>query len=141
MVRRCSPAVRAVRRPRPRPGAGTDGVSVVIPVYNGAATIGSLVDALIAENPGHELQVVLVNDGSDDGSRQVCASLTRRYPGVLLVDLARNAGEHNAVMAGLAHATGAWCVVMDDDFQNPPREAFRLVAHARREGRDIVFGA
>jgi undecaprenyl-phosphate 4-deoxy-4-formamido-L-arabinose transferase len=117
-------------------------LSVVIPVYNGAATIGVLVDAVVRLNPGYPLQVVLVNDGSADGSGTSCRALARRHPGlVTFVDLARNVGEHNAVMAGLAHARGAWCVVMDDDFQNPPEELFRLVAHAVHEQRDIVFSA
>lgn len=115
-------------------------LSVVIPVFNGAATIGALVDAIVRLNPGYSLQVVLVNDASPDGSALSCRELALQYPGVVtFVDLARNVGEHNAVMAGLAHARGAWCVIMDDDFQNPPEEAFRLVSHATREQRDVVF--
>ena len=115
-------------------------LSVVIPVYNGAGTVGALVDAIVRLNPGHALQVVLVNDGSADGSAASCRESVHRHPGVVtFVDLARNVGEHNAAMAGLAHARGAWCVIMDDDFQNPPEEAFRLVAHAVAERRDIVF--
>lgn len=130
----------AARRRRARPRRAPVHLSVVIPVYNGAATIGALVDALVRLNPGHALQIVLVNDGSTDGSEASCRELARRHPGlVTFVDLARNVGEHNAVMAGLAHARGAWCVIMDDDFQNPPEEAYRLLAHAAAEGRDIVF--
>lgn len=117
-------------------------VSIVIPVYNSAATVGALVDALVRLNPDHALQIVLVNDGSSDGSAASCRDLTRRHAGaVTFVDLARNVGEHNAVMAGLAHARGAWCVVMDDDFQNPPEEAYRLLAHAVAEQRDIAFAS
>lgn len=116
-------------------------LSIVIPVYNGATTIGLLTDALIAANTRYALQVVLVNDDSIDATRSVCAGLARKHPGtVMFLDLARNVGEHNAVMAGLAHATGDYCVVMDDDFQNPPEEAYRLVEVAARERRDIVFG-
>jgi glycosyltransferase involved in cell wall biosynthesis len=115
-------------------------LSIVIPVFNGSATITSLVEELAAANPGHDLQVVLVNDGSADGSGPACSRLARRFPGtVTFVDLARNAGEHNAVMAGLAHARGSFCVIMDDDFQNPPEEAFRLAEAAIRGRRDIVF--
>jgi undecaprenyl-phosphate 4-deoxy-4-formamido-L-arabinose transferase len=120
----------------------TRSVSVVIPVYNGAATIARLVDDIVSTNPGHPLQVVLVNDGSADASSEVCLGLARRHAGVVtFVDLAKNAGEHNAVMAGLSHATGDYCVVMDDDFQNPPDEAFRLVDAAIRDRRDIVFSS
>lgn len=132
---------RLVSRSRGESGSVTS-VSVVIPVYNSAATIGQLTDALVAANCGYDLQVLLVNDGSADASGQVCREAALRHPGVVtLIDLARNVGEHNAVMAGLAHARGDWCVIMDDDFQNPPEEAFRLAATAAREGRDIVFGA
>lgn len=115
-------------------------LSVVIPVYNGATTIGSLLQGLFEANPGYRLQVVLVNDASQDGSREACELLVRRHPNkVTFVDLARNVGEHNAVMAGLAHARGAYCIVMDDDHQNPPEEVYRLVETAVRERRDVVF--
>jgi undecaprenyl-phosphate 4-deoxy-4-formamido-L-arabinose transferase len=75
-------------------------LSVVIPVYNGALSIRGLVGALeMLQVPGgHE--IVLVNDGSDDDSFDVCRSLlaASRVP-MTLVNLARNFGEHNAVMA------------------------------------------
>ncbi|HEY5996788.1 MAG TPA: glycosyltransferase family 2 protein [Candidatus Deferrimicrobiaceae bacterium] len=117
-------------------------LSFVIPVYNGSSTIVPLVDAVIEANPGYPLQVVLVNDCSTDGSADACRSLVPRHPGIVtFVDLARNAGEHNAVMAGLAYASGDYCVIMDDDFQNPPGEGYRLAAEAVRSRRDIVFSA
>jgi undecaprenyl-phosphate 4-deoxy-4-formamido-L-arabinose transferase len=115
-------------------------LSIVIPVYNGASTIGSLVDEIASLNPGYRLQLVLVNDGSLDATAEVCRSLVHRLAGIVtFVDLARNVGEHNAVMAGLAHTRGDLCVIMDDDFQNPPAEAFRLADAAVAHRRDIVF--
>jgi glycosyltransferase involved in cell wall biosynthesis len=115
-------------------------LSVVIPVYNGALTIGALVAALeILQIPGgHE--IVLVNDGSDDDSFEVCRTLlaASRVP-MTLVNLGRNFGEHNAVMAGLRRAQGAYVITMDDDLQNPPSDVLRLLEHAQRTGRDVIY--
>src|SRR5579883_2087967 len=86
-------------------------LSVVIPVYNGANTIGELVGALARTCP---------------------TPLT-------LVNLSRNYGEHNAVMAGLRHARGAWVITMDDDLQNPPGEILRLLDYARQSGKEAIY--
>jgi len=115
-------------------------LSIVIPVYNGAESIGELVAALAALTipGGHE--IVLVNDGSPDHSLAVCCTLveTASIP-ITLVDLARNYGEHNAVMAGLRHATGAHVITMDDDLQNPPEEVEHLLAFTQESGRDVIY--
>jgi undecaprenyl-phosphate 4-deoxy-4-formamido-L-arabinose transferase len=116
------------------------GLTVVVPVYNGAASVGTLVDALagLRIEGGHE--IVLVNDGSPDNSRDVCRELTRRTDiPVTLVDLSRNFGEHNAVMAGLAQARGDYVISMDDDLQNPPEEVTRLYDYTRQNGFDVVY--
>jgi len=115
-------------------------LSIVIPVYNGAPTIGALVAALqaLAVPGGHE--IVLVNDGSPDDSLEICRGLVARTSvPITLVDLARNFGEHNAVMAGLREARGAHIITMDDDLQNPPSEVLRLLEHAQRGGADVVY--
>jgi glycosyltransferase involved in cell wall biosynthesis len=115
-------------------------ISVVIPVYNGAMTIEPLVDTLVDGLALYNLQVVLVNDGSKDNSHQVCEKIFHKYPNVVTyLRLARNFGEHNAVMAGLRHATGDYAVIMDDDFQNPPEEVNRLVQEASRGDFDVVY--
>ena len=115
-------------------------LSIVIPVYNGAASIAELVGALeeLSIEGGHE--IVLVNDGSPDNSLEVCRSLLdkARVP-ITLVSLARNYGEHNAVMAGLRHASGAHVITMDDDLQNPPEEVERLLAFAQCSDNDAVY--
>ena len=115
-------------------------LSIVIPVYNGAQTIEALVAALraLAVPGGHE--IVLVNDGSPDNSLEICRGLVARAPvPITLVDLARNFGEHNAVMAGLREARGGHIITMDDDLQNPPGEVLRLLEHAQRSGADVVY--
>lgn len=115
-------------------------ISVVIPVYNGARTIGPLVDRLLEVRGTRGFQIVLVNDGSPDESDTVCRELQSSNPGVVVyVKLSRNFGEHNAVMAGLHHAKGDHVVIMDDDFQNPPEEVLRLVDHAIHHDLDVVY--
>lgn len=115
-------------------------ISILIPVYNGAATIGPLVDRLVTTLDGHDLQIVLVNDGSTDPSDLACRALHAAYPGVVTyLRLARNFGEHNAVMAGLHHTRGDFVVIMDDDFQNPPEEVPRLIDHALAHDLDVVY--
>lgn len=115
-------------------------LSVVIPVYQGAATIGELVAALRALEIEGGLEIVLVVDGSPDNSLDVCKELAAE-PGapITLLSLSRNFGEHNAVMAGLARARGAYTITMDDDLQNPPGEVKRLFEHARDGNYDATY--
>lgn len=116
-------------------------LSFVIPLYNSETTLRAVVrdiESLVVEG-GHE--IVLVNDGSRDGTSALCAELVReaRVP-ITVIEHARNYGEHNAVLTGLRHARGAYVVNLDDDGQNPPSEAIKLYTHARRESLDAVFG-
>lgn len=115
-------------------------LSIVIPVYNGKKTIEALCTSLVyLYDKRCGLQIILVNDGSKDGSDERCRSLQAAYPEIVLyIKLSRNFGEHNAVMAGLNQASGDYCVVMDDDLQNPPEEVGKLVAEAQK-GYDVVY--
>jgi glycosyltransferase involved in cell wall biosynthesis len=114
-------------------------LSIVIPVYCGARTIGPLVQEVREKLSGHQLELVLVNDGSPDDSESVCEEIAATTPGVVFVSLRRNSSEHNAVMCGLNHATGDYAIIIDDDFQNPPSEIIKLVEEAERGGYDVVY--
>jgi glycosyltransferase involved in cell wall biosynthesis len=118
----------------------TIGLSIVVPVYRGAATVGQLVEALSALKPEGGMEIVLVNDGSPDNSAEVCRALalTATVP-LTYVEHARNFGEHNAVMSGLRRARGHYVITMDDDLQNPPEEVLHLYDHARNGRWDVVY--
>jgi len=126
--------------PTATPATGAVGLSIVVPVYRGADTVGLLVEALSQLRPEGGLEVVLVNDGSPDNSGEVCRELVRTASvPVTYVEHTRNYGEHNAVMTGLRHARGRYVITMDDDLQNPPEEVTRLYDHARLGGWDVVY--
>jgi undecaprenyl-phosphate 4-deoxy-4-formamido-L-arabinose transferase len=115
-------------------------LSIVVPVYNGAASLPMLVGALTGLDVPGGLEVLLVNDGSPDNSLEVCRGLCERNAVALtVVNLARNYGEHNAVVAGLTHARGAHIITMDDDLQNSPEDVVRLWRYTRDNDYDVVY--
>ena len=114
-------------------------LSVVIPVYNSENSIEPLLDRLSDALPGVDYEVILVNDGSRDESEAVCSRLATERPEVKFLSLRRNFGEFNAVMCGLNHAQGKYCVMIDDDFQNPPEEILKLIETAERGHYGVVY--
>lgn len=115
-------------------------LSIVVPVYNGEKTVASLVDTLAALPIDGGLQIVLVNDSSPDNSLAVCRALCEKnHVALTVVNLQRNFGEHNAVMAGYAHAEGEYIINMDDDLQNPPEEVINLWRYTKDNDFDVVY--
>jgi undecaprenyl-phosphate 4-deoxy-4-formamido-L-arabinose transferase len=115
-------------------------LSVVIPVYNAEKSIDDLCRSLVSQlGTEYLLEIVLVNDCSRDGTDAICKALYEEFPETLVyLRLSRNFGEHNAVVAGLHQARGAYVVIMDDDFQNPPEEVPKLMAEILK-GYDVVY--
>ncbi len=115
--------------------------SIVVPVYNSVDIVGDTVDQIVAvfEAAGLAYELVLVNDGSRDGSWEVIASKARANSHVTALDLLRNYGQHTANLAGIREATGDYVITMDDDLQNPPDQTLLLIDEALT-GRDVVFG-
>ena len=115
------------------------GVSVVVPVFNGERTLEPLVDRAGAALVGRDHEVILVNDGSSDGSWSRIVALAAGNERVRGLNLSRNYGQHNATLAGVRVARYPIVVTIDDDLQNPPEEIPKLLA-GLEEGVDVVYG-
>ena len=117
-------------------------ISVVIPCYNSEKTIAKVVEMTLLQFQSHEdydCEFILVNDGSSDGTYREIYRLGQKYPFVKGVDLYRNFGQHNALLAALHFATGDLVMGMDDDMQTHPSQIFKLVDKIKEE-YDLVYG-
>lgn len=117
------------------------GISVVVPVYRSESIIPLLVERLtsVLQEITEDYEIVLVNDGSPDGSWEKILSLMPNYPRICAINLTRNYGQHSALLAGIRTARYSVIVTMDDDLQHPPEEIPRLLAKLD-EGYDVVYG-
>lgn len=116
-------------------------LSVIVPVFNGAQSISEVVERISTAFAEVSHEIILVDDGSQDSSAEVCRQLADREPlQVRFLELSRNFGEHNAVLAGLRYSRGKFVAVLDDDGQNPPEELPKMLATLKRERLDVVYG-
>lgn len=113
--------------------------SVVIPVYNSEASIERVVEEVLAE-VSYEVEIVLVNDCSKDKSEKKCKALCEKFNQVKFLNLSKNFGQHNAIMAGLSVVDGDLIVCMDDDLQTPPQEVNKLIDTLIEQDYDVVYG-
>ena len=120
---------------------GKSYVSVIVPVYNGQQTLEQLVQRLQRTLSLHceRFELVLVNDGSPDNSWETICRLAEENEWVRGIDLARNYGQHNALLCGIRAARFDVLVTMDDDLQNPPEEIPKLL-ETLDEGLEVVYG-
>lgn len=114
-------------------------VSIVVPVFNEAAGLARFDARLsaVCDHLDRSVEVLYVDDGSRDRSLDVLTAIAARDARVTIVALARNVGQHAAVLAGFAHARGDVIVTIDADLQNPPEEIPRLLAEIDA-GYDVV---
>lgn len=117
-------------------------ISVVIPVYNSEAGLHELLQRLDAALKGYDHQLVLVDDGSKDNSWNVIEQYkaTQEKHSMVAVKLARNFGQHNAILCGLNYCEGDVVITMDDDLQHPPEEISKLLAKYAETDADVVYG-
>jgi undecaprenyl-phosphate 4-deoxy-4-formamido-L-arabinose transferase len=98
-----------------------------------------MVSAEFDQNEGYECEFVLVNDGSNDGTFNEIVKLSKERDNIKGINLMRNFGQHNALMAALQYTDGEYILGMDDDLQTHPSQLFKLV-HKIEEGYDLVYG-
>jgi undecaprenyl-phosphate 4-deoxy-4-formamido-L-arabinose transferase len=115
--------------------------SIIVPVYKGQQTLPELIERLGKVLPGvaKAYEVLLVDDGSPDGSWEVIRRLAQEREWVRGINLLRNYGQHNATLCGVRAARYAVIVTMDDDLQHPPEEIPHLLTKLE-EGYDVVYG-
>src|SRR3984957_20540586 len=113
-------------------------LSVVAPVYNEEATVGEFYARICTALEGLPFELVLVDDGSTDGSPAALERLAEQDPRVRIVFLSRNFGHQTALTAGLDHARGDAVVMLDADLQDPPELIQKMLDHWRA-GCDVVY--
>ena len=116
-------------------------VTVVVPVYNSQATVAELVSrvAPVLDKVASAWEVILVDDGSGDGSWDEIVNIAQRESRVISIRLNRNYGQHNALLCGIRAARHSTIVTLDDDLQHPPEEIGKLLT-ALTDEYDVVYG-
>ena len=114
--------------------------SIVAPVFNEFETLPVFYQRIVEvmEEVGDSFELVLVDDGSRDGSYQVMRELHERDPRVRCVEFSRNFGHQIAISAGLDHAKGRCVVIIDSDLQDPPEVIPKMIARWK-EGAEVVY--
>ena len=118
-------------------------LSFVIPCYNSAKTILTVVNEVRQTMEGRKeftFEIILVNDNSTDETFSVIKQAALKDGRLTAIDLAKNFGQHSALMAGYSQATGDYIVSLDDDGQTPANEVFRLIDKLEN-GFDVVFAS
>jgi glycosyltransferase involved in cell wall biosynthesis len=118
------------------------GLSIVVPVYNSSQILPELVERLwpVAQSLNVPFELILVNDGSSDGSWDAIRELAARNRWIRGICLMRNYGQHNALLAGLRTAHYATTVTLDDDLQHPPEELPKLIEKLGQDF-DVIYGS
>jgi glycosyltransferase involved in cell wall biosynthesis len=116
-------------------------LSIIVPVYNEARTIRAVIDRLMTIDLPVRREVLIVDDGSTDGTRQVLAQAVADGLDVKVIEAARNGGKGSAIRLGLEHATGTIVAIQDADLELDPSQLADLVAPIVGGSTDVVYGS
>ncbi|MFF5446399.1 glycosyltransferase family 2 protein [Streptomyces sp. NPDC012888] len=124
------------------PGSGSVALSVVVPVFDEEEVLPLLVARLrpVLDGGGEPYEVLAVDDGSTDATPRLLEELRTAWPELRVVTLRRNSGHQAALTAGLHRARGAHVISIDADLQDPPEVIPDMLALARADGLDVVYG-
>ena len=117
-------------------------ISIIIPVFNSENTIEILVNNIVQTlGENYKFEIILINDSSKDNTEEKCKKLVEKYMSIVLYSLAKNFGEHNAVMAGLNKCSGDYAIIMDDDLQHSADSLLELIKFGMKEKNnfDVVY--
>ena len=115
-------------------------ISFVIPCYYSEKTVADVIKRIIKTvmaDGNYDYEIICVNDGSTDGTYAILRKLSEKNCRIRVIDLARNFGQHAALMAAFNYVTGDLVICLDDDGQNPPEEMFSIIDKLE-EGYDLV---
>lgn len=113
-------------------------ISIVIPVYNSSECVELLTQKIADALKGFDYEQIMVNDCSRDSSWEKINSVVASGFPVVGINLRKNSGQDNAILAGLTHANGNWIVIMDDDLQHSPSDILSLYNEAKK-GFDVCY--
>jgi undecaprenyl-phosphate 4-deoxy-4-formamido-L-arabinose transferase len=115
-------------------------LTIVIPVYNSATVLKKLAEEVFAalNKNNFFFEIIFVNDGSIDDSWKNILELCKNYQWIKAIDLRKNFGQHNAILAGLNYSDGEVIVLMDDDLQHSPKDILTIYSEIKN-GKDVCY--